>query len=548
MRKRWLLGVAILIAGSIIAFAENAGETGAGKPIAELKVGTSYDATKPGDYSAQGMWEPGVLIYECLVSLDQKSMPVPCLADSWDISPDGLRYVFHLHPGVRFHDGSAFDAPALASNFRSFQGSTWAKLVPYLKEVAVVNAQTAEFRMKKPHPLLLQELSNARYGVIAPSAIEAPKQDKASASQKPEGMGGKSGMGTASGSMPMGGASAPAPVVARPIGTGPYRWDESAYARNRSFSVTANPDYWRGEPRIKRITWEVIPDAGARSMALESGRIQMTGQSTNASIGADNLASLKKNKDLRIVMAGNWGTRLVIINHTRPPFDQTQARRALRLAIDTSEIQEVIGDMATICPGPFGPGTPLQDPGIALAAYDPAQARKIFDGLGIVDKDGDGIREYSGHKLSLEVISSKDPKLAILLQEQLKKVGIEIRIASKEQASSFEILDQMAFDIAVHNNIPSFSLDLYEQFSEKGQWTMHLNDPALEALLGEFRTCTTYERLVSLSREIEKRIDEKQIVLFAINERKTAVYRKDLGEFVFPPEEWVGALQEIWRM
>ncbi len=607
MRKLFFLVTLVCVVSSI-ATAGGDGESteaaapGTGQPseaVAELKIGTGWDATNPGDYNPYGMWEPSTLVYESLVALDGDSNPGPCLAEAWSVSDDGLEWEFNLVSDVDFHDGTPFNARSVIINYERFIDTSWSKLKPYVEDMSAPENHTLVMKLVKPHPLLLIELANVRYGIISPEVIvkdedadtESGMSGMSAMGSGTMGSGGSSGMGERgtdsmsgdskgmessagesdsmgtrggmgsgsssdgmeSGSMPPAMAAALAArgeayVVSEPIGTGPYIWDADAYVRNRTFSVRANAEYRHGEPRIKRITWEVIPDPGARTMALESGRIQMTGQSTNAAITGENLISLKRNPELAVTMAPNWGTRLLIINHMRPPFDRREVRKALRHAINYTELQTVVGEMATICPGPFGSGTILALPEARLPEYDPESAIAMFDEAGIVDSDGDGYREYDGEKVSLEIISTKHPTLSVLLQEQLKQVGIEIRIASKEQASQFAVLEQMDFDIASHANIPSFSLDLYEQFADDGDWSMHLGDPELQALLGEFRAAAGFERLKELAHEIQRRVLDKHIILFAVNERKVAVYEKDLGRFRFPPEEWVGALQEIWRM
>jgi ABC-type transport system substrate-binding protein len=573
----------ISVSGSFAGGTQEAEATaGPGGPVDEVKIGTGWDATNPDDYSPWGMWEPGAVIFESLVSLDQDGEPIPCLAASWEISDDALTYRFPLQQGVRYHNGSSLEAADVVANFEAFKSTSWSKLVPYVEEIAAVDSLTVQFRLSRPHPLLLRELASVRYSIIAPEVLA--EKDGSGGSERPSmGSGGMSGSkSSGTGGKPMGGSNGddqessggmpsgmgdgkkssggmppamaammsggPSFVVTQPVGTGPYVWDETAYRRNQSFSVVANENYWRGVPRIERLTWDVIPDPGARTMALEAGKIQMTGQSTNASITGENLLALKNNPQIAITMANNWGSRLLIMNHTRPPLDKVDVRKALRHGINYEEVQVVIGELATICPGPFGPDAPLQNPAINLPDYDPERARRMLADAGLVDTDGDGVREYMGKNVSLELISTKHPALSVLIQEQMKDIGIRIEIASKEQASQFEVLEQMAFDIASHSNIGSFSLDMYPQFSDSGDWSMHLGDPAIQALLEEYRVCTSYEQFRELSYEIQAAVHKKHVILFAVNERKVAAYDKDLGQFEFPPEEWVGALQEIWRM
>jgi ABC-type transport system substrate-binding protein len=107
----------------------------------------------------------------------------------------------------------------------------------------------------------------------------------------------------------------------------------------------------------------------------------------------------------------------------------------------------------------------------------------------------------------------------------------------------------MQFDIATHNNIPSFYLNLSSQFSKNGgRWSLNLDDPELEEAIEKYNQSTDFDSYRKHAFEIQRRVHELEIVLFAVNEQKVAAYRKELGSFVFPPEEWVGADQNLWRM
>lgn len=508
----------------------------------ELKIGTGWDATRPGDYEPFGMWEPACLIYESLVNLDEDCRPVPCLADKWEVSDDGLVYTFSLHKGIRFHDGTPFSANAVKINFERLGGKNWQALKRVVKQIKVRDEFTVQFVLSRPDPLFFMHLAGSGCGIVAPGAIEAKISNNKS------------------GGLSMPGATRIKPeakemkdkaksyVVTKAIGTGPYKWDEESYRRGKSFSVVRNDDYWQDKPVFKKITWVVIPDPSARTIALESGEIEMTGQSPNASLTEENIIALKRNDKIRLSKANNWGARLVIVNHKRPPFDNINVRRALRYAIDYNGLQTVFGELATVCPGPFGPNTPFTDPAVKLPQYNPEKTEAILDQEGLLDTNGDGFREYNGKTIEIGILTSKNTAMGVLLCEYLEKVGIKARLRPKESGVIFQVLDQMDYDIAVDPNIPSFYLDLYDTFHSRGRWSIHLDNPKIDKLLDRYMVCSDYERFKQLSKQIQEEIHKQAVILFAINESKLAAYHKELGEFVFPPEEWVGALQEIWRI
>ncbi|MBW2345383.1 MAG: hypothetical protein JRF53_15545 [Deltaproteobacteria bacterium] len=532
----------------------------------ELKIGTGWDATRPGDYQPFGMWEPACLIYESLVNIDEDCRPVPCLADKWEVSNDGLVYTFSLHKGIRFHDATPLNANAVKINFERLGKINWQALKRVVKQVKVKDEFTVQFILSRPAPLFFIHLAGSGCGIIAPAAIEAKSSNnKSGRLSMPEktpiaaGAKGIKGMPSKIAETLKGAPKknairkemeheAKSYVVARAIGTGPYKWDEESYQRAKSFRVVRNDDYWQGKPVFKKITWLIIPDPSARTIALESGEIEMTGQSPNASLTEENIIALKRNDKIRLSKANNWGTRLVIVNHTRPPFDNINVRRALRYAIDYNGLQTVFGELATVCPGPFGPNTPFTHPAIKLSQYNPEKTEAILDQEGLLDTNGDGFREYNGKTIEIGILTSKNTAMGVLLCEYLEKVGIKASLRPKESGVIFQVLDQMDYDIAVHPNIPSFYLDLYETFHSHGRWSIHLDNPKIDELLDQYVVCSDYERFKQVSEQIQEEIHKQAIILFAINESKLAAYHKELGEFVYPPEEWVGAVQEIWRI
>ena len=520
----------------------------------ELNIATGRDATRVANYSPMGMWEPGALIYETLVNLDADCNPVSCLAKSWEVSTDGEEYIFYLRKGIKFHDGNSLNALAVKENAEKLSNGSWVAISYYLKEVKVIDEYTVKFILKKAHPAFLMLLASSTSGIISPSVIKVvasnniPKMEmmkKNTDDNKKDMMKMmKSDMTTIRHKQ-----KSLNYVVAKPVGTGPYIWDQNKHLRNRSFSIIRNDNYWQGSPRFKRINWQVIPDAAARAIALETANIDLTGETPNSTLTSENIKLLKKNEKFKVTAADNWGTRLLIVNHTRPPFDDVEVRKALKYAIDVKAIQKLLGDLALVCPGPLGPTSPITDPSLKLYEHNPEKAKELLDKKHIIDTNNDGIREFNDKELSISILSGKVPTISVLIKEYLKAIGIDLKIEQKEIGSTFQLLAQMQFDIATHNNIPSFRLNLSEQFSSKGgRWSLNLDDPELDKVIKLYKQSISMEEHKKHAYQIQQMVHAKEIILFAINEQKVAAYRKELGNFIFPPEEWVGADQNLWQI
>lgn len=189
----------------------------------------------PGSMAAQGM------IYESLIEKTESGF-APLLAESWEVSDDGLAYTFHLRQGVTFHDGAPFNAEAVKKNIDAVQANAerhaWIKLSAKLKQVTVLDEHTVRLELSEPYAPTLLELSMTRpYVFLSPNDF-------------------KDG-GTKDG-------------VQGHDGTGPYRLAEQKQDQYAVFE--ANEDYWAGAPAVKRITAKVLPTGETTLLALQKGK------------------------------------------------------------------------------------------------------------------------------------------------------------------------------------------------------------------------------------------------------------------------------------
>ncbi|MCG8564920.1 MAG: ABC transporter substrate-binding protein, partial [Desulfobacterales bacterium] len=494
--------------------------------VQTLVIGTGRDTTRPGDFLPFGMWEPGALIYETLVNLDAHARPVPCLAKSWEISPDGLTYAFTLGENIRFHDGEPFNARAVVENYEKLGRVQWQVLAPLIRRVRALDEFRVVFELKRPFPLFFVHLATSSHGMVSPAALEPAtstasmgmvmgkemKKSMPPAGMKSKAMGDapmkKSGMDQGKMSSKAMGSSAPGVrfVVARAAGTGPYLWDEQAYNRGRSYQVTANGEYWQGKPRFEQIIWKIIPDANARAIALEAHEIHMTGLTPVGALGREHLERLKVSEYIALGQGSNWGARLLVLNPGRPPLDRPGVRQALQSALDLNSIQTLLGDTSRVCAGPLGPDTPYTLPDQGLPVHDPELARRLLDKEGVVDTNGDGIREYNGRPFTLEVVASKHPDLMVMVCSDLKAVGVDARLTPREGGAVFGLIQQRDYDLISHPNISSFYLDLYGGFHSRSWLPVSLGDDALDPLLEQARNCTDAAEFIALSHRIQKEI------------------------------------------
>jgi len=297
-------------------------------------------------------------IYDRLVDRDmtvKANQPlVGNLATSWQVSPDARTYTFKLRQGVKFHDGTPFDAEAVKFNidrdsdpshkYYSKAGAGSLKLgYGGLDSVTVVDKYTLRIVHKEPFADFLPVLAFGTYSIASPAAIQRYGNDD---------------------------------YPNHPVGTGPFKYA----GREKGVKVTfeRNPDYWAGAPVLDSFIVHPLPEAVTRVTALQTGEVDWI----NA-VNPDSMAAVKSNANLVLDLAqlpNTWG---YIPNHKYPPTTKRPLRQAMSWAIDRETLaRDVMKGLASPAKGTHAPGTPGYDPNITGYGYDPAKARQLLAAAG----------------------------------------------------------------------------------------------------------------------------------------------------------------------
>jgi peptide/nickel transport system substrate-binding protein len=314
---------------------------------------------------------PLTSVYDTLVWQDLDGTFVPGLAESWEVSPDGLIYTFHLRRGVTFHDGTPFNAHAVKSNLdRIVDPETKSQkavfmLGPY-DHAEVVDDHTVEVHLTEPFALLLDSLSQVYLGMASPAALEKWGID----------------------------------YQMHQVGTGPFMVKE--YMPKDHLTLVRNPDYnWapaifghQGPAYLEEVEFRFFVEPATRALALESGEAHVMGE-----IPPQDAQHLSEATDFQLIPVALPGTSLqVFLNTQRSPTDDLQVRQALIYASDREAIVAAIfKDLSPVAHGPLNAVTIGYDKGISeLYDYDTGTAKGLLAAAGWVDADGDGIREKEG--------------------------------------------------------------------------------------------------------------------------------------------------------
>lgn len=327
-------------------------------------------------------------MYDTLISFNDEIEAQPGLAESWEFTDDKT-LVLNLREGVKFHDGTEFDAEAVKINIErvNSEESTVTDL-QNIEEVKIIDSATVELRLKQPDSSIELALSDRGGMMVSPTAIEEYGED----------------------------------LAKNPVGAGPYKF--ASHDPNNELVLEAFDDYWDGEkPYLSKITAKIMVEENTRINALKSGEVDFANE-----ISASNIEQLEKDDNLKVDKETTMAFRTIYLNASLPPVDEKAVRLAMQYGIDRKSIVDSVN---------FGSGEPAYQlfPNNFWAAdkdfeikYDPEKAKEILEDAGL-----DGVTISLIH-----YSSSQDEKIADSIKHQLEEVGIDIQLESMELSAAHE--------------------------------------------------------------------------------------------------------------
>jgi peptide/nickel transport system substrate-binding protein len=470
----------------------------AGHAGGTLRVSTMTDTAilDPHGVSAAYIEWFGRLVFDNLVYLDANGVARPWLAKSWEISPDGTTYVFHLRDDVSFSDGSRFDAEAVRLNLAHMRDPATrsplaARYIAPYQRGRVVDAYTFEAKLSQPYTPFLNVLAQSWLAMLSPKQIrENPRS-----------------------------------AVTTPIGSGPFVLE--SYIPQQGLRFVRRADYHWAPPYLEhsgpayldRIEVDFIPEALMRYSGLAGGQYDFTLEAP-----PQNAAAIRADPNLVLDRRIRQGIpyRAIAFNTEKPPFDDVRIRRAAALAIDREGIVQAVGFSEYQPKTDFlAASTQYYDPSFRSALrYDPVAANRLLDEAGWTNRDAAGYRQKEGLRLGADFFTTgtfTPPQVAAALQSDLKKVGFELRIVQLPQT---ELTDRriagnyQAITAGVwHTNTPDalyivhYSGEISTP-SQIGQNTSRLRDPVFDALVSRARETSDPSLLRDLYSKAQRRLVE----------------------------------------
>jgi peptide/nickel transport system substrate-binding protein len=417
-REAMLRGGALgLSLPSMMALNGLAGATGVSAssrqtPVAEpvaggtLTLGVQADPAEldPHKTSLTAAWHVLEHVYETLVTTDETLAPIPALAEEWTVSDDGLVYTFNLRQGVLFHNGREFVADDVRYSFeRILDPATASPVVDELASVDtidVVDDYTVAINLLTADSSFLAKLMGSSISIVPQEVVEENGD-----------------------------------LMQVMSGTGPFRFVD--YVPNTNVTLERNPDYWDSPfPYLDGLEILVIPDNTSRTTALVTGTVDIIEYAP-----VQDLPIFEADETLKVEGNQNTNIRYMGVNVSREPFDQLEVRQAMAMAIDRGPVIDsaVFGyGTATnvLFPESYWAGIPSEIPPVDIEG-----AVALLDSVGL----GDGFEAQIQSWAQYPFLSNA----AIVIQEQLRQIGVESEVDLQENAVLLENYFSGNFDLSV---------------------------------------------------------------------------------------------------
>ncbi len=402
-------------------------------------------------------------IYDGLVETNAELQVEPALAESWDLSEDGLTYTFDLRDGVTFHNGRAMTADDVVYSYERVMdeetGSPQASRFSQVVSAVAVDDDTVVFTLSEPFAPFL--VNTANLSVVPREVAENEDLNQVA------------------------------------VGTGPFTLAE--VVPDTYVLLEAYPDYYReGEPGVAALRYNVVPEASTRAAGLRNGTYQLL-----PDVDPATALTLANVPDVSVLSTQDLAYSLLGLNTTVTPFNDPRVREAINLIIDRNEIIEAVYFGEAVPGGPLSPG--LSDWAEDVSSFecyapDVDRAKALLEEAGASD-------------LSMNILTFGTNKIvsdaAQVIQAQLVDAGIDATVDVEEFGTFVQRWQNSDFDAFVSLNGGSADPDgyLYRTFHTDGATNVYkFSDADTDALLDQGRTETTFDARKATYNELQERL------------------------------------------
>jgi peptide/nickel transport system substrate-binding protein len=349
------------------------------------------------------------LVADPLIVRNRDFQLSPGLATAWKVADDKLTWTLDLRKGVKFHDGTPFNAEAVQVNYgrwtdpKSVNGTLRGTVGPIMESITAPDEYTVQIKTKTPQAAFPALLAGWGVQLVSPTAFK---------------QGGKDGL------------------AAHQVGTGMFRVE--SFTPGASLTLARNDEYWGTKAQLDKVMFHSVSDPSARAAALLSGQVDMS-----INLPPSQMPALSANPAVQIAQQIAVSQQFLDMNEGRPPLDKTEVRQAVNYALDMDEIKNVVYEgLLRPFQGPVPPEMFAPNASIQGLAYNPDKAKALMQQAGV-----------SSAKLQLAYVD--DPvitRMGQVMQAQLARIGLSLELVRYEQAALVQVFNDGAFDLRIQSN------------------------------------------------------------------------------------------------
>jgi peptide/nickel transport system substrate-binding protein len=436
-------------------------------------------------------------VYEPLVRVNREGTDVePAVAESWDISDDGLLYTFHLRPGIKFQDGSlvkATDVVWSLDRARDPEAGIWNWTLENVDKVEAVDDATVAVTLKTPAANLLNLLSMFNAAILPQALVEAQGVDE---------------------------------FFKMPIGTGPFKVAEYVVADHMLFEK--NADYWdlgadgQPLPYLDGVQVVQVPESSTRVLQVQSGAVDGTDDVPFSQIDA-----LKADPNVSMELFPSTQSQYGWLNHKQPPLDDVNVRLALNYAIDRQALIDTVlfgyGEVATSF---RARDSACWDPNLEGFAYDLPKAKELM----AQSKYPDG---YDGLLVTVASGNAMTRDIGTVLKEMWSQIGITVDLQEMETGMWYAEYDEDQFVVQIGgwtDDVPDALQQTEYMAVDPAGRTGWQNDQVVE-LAKAAAVELDHEKRCQMYYEIQKIFNEDAVEVLLFNTPYTVLLRNDVHDF-----------------
>jgi peptide/nickel transport system substrate-binding protein len=403
--KKWLVAIVALLVvistGCSSSSSGNESKTG-GNVLQEITYATTSDVVGLSPILTNDSVSSNVInqVYETLFTRNPETMEIePLLAESYE-TPDDTTWIIKLKEGIKFHDGTDFNAEAVKYTFDKFRdpktAAPRASLLEPVESVTVIDDYTVEIKTKYPYGPLLAALSHTNASIVSPKADQS--QD----------------------------------LMKEPVGTGPFKF--VSWTPGDQVVLEKNEEYWQGAPKLDKVVFKVVPEVTTAISMLQTGKVHFID-----AIPTEQLKRVESLKNVEVIKKEGTPVYYMGFNMEKEPMNNPEFRQAVAYALDREAYVNKLNGLGVKGNSVIGPKVFGFDESADKAGYE----YNLEKAKELVKKNNFGDKELT------ILVANRDSYMlmAEIAQSQLTEAGLKVSIETMEWGTFLDTAREGNYDI-----------------------------------------------------------------------------------------------------